>query len=108
MNGEHLQARECERIADLVDSMINIQLAIALTPPLMFHLSVCRSCSQRLSEVMHLRRTLKRAAMRDSVPADLRSRIQSQLRASVRPEERLERSAAEAKCRQIIVNCEEG
>jgi anti-sigma factor (TIGR02949 family) len=80
MNVLNFDSKQCERIRRHLDAYISSELLVETTSDVLRHLESCEACSRELEARARLRDALRRAALSQVPPEELRQSIQRRLR----------------------------
>ena len=75
-------SKQCDRIRPHLDAYLSNELLAETTSDVLRHLEGCENCTRELETRTRVRDALRRAAMSQVVPEELRQSIQRQLRAT--------------------------
>jgi anti-sigma factor (TIGR02949 family) len=76
----NFDSKQCERIRRHLDAYLSNELLVETTSDVLRHLESCEGCSRELEARARVRDALRRAALNESPPEELRLAIQSRLR----------------------------
>jgi len=82
MNVLNFDSRQCERIRRHLDAYLSNELLVETTTEVLRHLESCEACARELESRSRVRDLLRRAAMSQVPPEQLRQSIQRRLRES--------------------------
>jgi anti-sigma factor (TIGR02949 family) len=80
MNIVKFEQKGCFRIRAFLDSYLNDELLVETTHEVLRHLENCTDCGAELGRRQQLKSLLKRAMMREAIPAGLETRIKKSIR----------------------------
>lgn len=80
MNVINFDSKQCERIRRHLDAYLSNELLVETTSEVVGHLESCKGCSRELEARTRVRDALRRAAVNQVPPEELRLSIQRQLR----------------------------
>ena len=80
MNVLNFDSKQCDRIRPHLDAYLSNELLVETTSEVLRHLEGCENCARELDTRTRVRDALRRAAMSQAVPEELRQAIQRQLR----------------------------
>lgn len=79
------EQHQCKKIRSYLDSYLNNELLVETNHEVLKHLENCESCSQALADRSSVKTLLQNAVLREQAPAELRYRIQRDIRKSAAP-----------------------
>lgn len=82
MNVIKFEPNECRKTREYLDYYISNELATEAIHEVMKHLERCERCSEELRAREQVKSSLQRAVLRDTIPPDLRAKIQQGIRQS--------------------------
>ena len=85
MNVIGFEQHQCKKMRSYLDSYLNNELLVETNHEVLKHLESCESCSQTLADRARVKTLLQTAVLREQAPAELRYRIQRDLRNSAAP-----------------------
>jgi predicted anti-sigma-YlaC factor YlaD len=74
------EQKNCLRIRVLLDSYLNNELLVETTHDLLRHLESCSDCARELEQRECLKAIIKKAVIREAVPASLQASIKNSIR----------------------------
>ena len=80
MNVLNFNSEQCDRIRRHLDAYLSNELLVETTSDVLRHLESCEACSRELEARTRVRDALRRAAVSQIPPEELRQSIQRQLR----------------------------
>jgi len=80
MNVLNFDSKQCERIRRHLDAYLSNELLVDTTSDVLRHLESCKACSQELETRTRVRDALRKAALSQMPPEELRQSIQRRLR----------------------------
>jgi anti-sigma factor (TIGR02949 family) len=80
MNIVKSERKDCFRIRAFLDSYLNDELLVETTHEVLRHLENCTDCGEELGRRRQLKSLLKKAVMREAIPAGLETRIKKRIR----------------------------
>ncbi|MEW6213578.1 MAG: DUF3379 family protein, partial [Acidobacteriota bacterium] len=82
MNVIKFEPSDCRKTRDYLDYYISNELSTEAAHEVMRHLERCEKCSEELSARQRVKNSLRRAILSDTIPPDLRAKIQQSIRLS--------------------------
>jgi len=76
----NFDSKQCERIRRQLDAYLSNELLVETTSDVLRHLESCEGCSRELEARARVREALRRAALNENPPEELRLAIQGRLR----------------------------
>ncbi len=80
MKAFNFDSKQCERIRQYLDAYLSNELLVETTSDVLQHLESCEACSQELEARTRVRDAVRRVALGQIPPEELRQSIQRQLR----------------------------
>jgi anti-sigma factor (TIGR02949 family) len=94
MNVINFDNRNCKKIRAYLDSYVNNELSVDTCHEVLKHLEACADCSGEMDSRLRVKGLLRNAVRRDCIPAELKGRIQKELRTETSPSWRYRVAAA--------------